>query len=367
MNNTAYFDGVPVARLRKADIPLKHQFDVFKQTTAPLFDIKPIGDTDAFSGSMTGYLVDQLIFTQASFDELQLTRTPQHCARYGTDCIVLQYCYSGGFHGTLASGAPLNMTGDVISIQDLAHPFRGIGQSDCFFSIIIPRHAMATLFPRRSTLHAPLYQHYPTLSLPVNSPVGRVLTQAWLTLWETLPTTSQADVPAIAQGFIGLLNGLFSGLFGDASRHVTSGHQAAPVTLPTENAMKAYLRENLHLPNANADTLFQVFHCSRATVYRLFKTEGGVQAYVRSQRLTRCYRALQQRPLSSRKTIRDIANQWGFTDAASFSRLFRKRYGLSPSDVDSERPKTLMPVLDKADYWLESDRFRQWLEIYRGA
>ncbi|MGB3406684.1 MAG: helix-turn-helix transcriptional regulator [Jannaschia sp.] len=358
MNNPSQFEGVPVARLSATEIPLKRQFEVFKQTISPIFDVIPVGDTRSFSCSITSYLVDQLTFTHASFDEIQVSR---HLSHRGPDCITLQYFYSGGMQTTLESGKPLQIANDVVSIQDFAHPFRSVGKANSFFSVIIPRHAMAKPLPGKIAIHEQIYQRHPIFSCPVNSPAGLVLTQAWLTLWKNLPNTSLTDAPAIAQGFVGLLNGLLSGLLPTPENMAVQ----AQVALATEDAMKSYLRAHLHLPNASVNMLCQVFHCSRATVYRLFKAEGGVHAYVRKQRLTRCYQALRQLPPSSRKTVSEISHQWGFTDAASFSRLFRKQYGISPSEVGADRSKTVSAVLDKnASYGCDSDRLRQWLENY---
>jgi len=36
-------------------------------------------------------------------------------------------------------------------------------------------------------------------------------------------------------------------------------------------------------------TLEEAFHCSRASIYRQFEDEGGVAAFVRWERLQRCY------------------------------------------------------------------------------
>ncbi|MEL7354029.1 MAG: AraC family transcriptional regulator [Cyanobacteria bacterium P01_A01_bin.116] len=353
MNHTSLLEGIPAVCLNATDIPSEHRLDVLKQTTAPLFDVLPTEKTRPFSYSITSYLVQHLTFTQASFDEMQMTRTSRHLSRHRPDCITLSYFPAGSMQGTLESGAPLQMANDVISIQDFAYPFEGVGQSDGFMSVTIPRHAIA--------IYDQIYKRYPMFSWPITSPAGRVLTQAWLTLWETLPNISQTDAPAIAQGFIGLLNGLLSGL--PNGLLPAQENMAAQVASATEDAMKAYLRDNLHQPNVSVNNLCEVFHCSRASVYRLFKAEGGVHAYVRKQRLTRCYQSLSELPPSSRKTISDIANSWGFMDAASFSRLFRKQYGLSPSDVGADSDKTVNLVLDtKASYWCQSERLRQWLD-----
>ena len=349
MKKTSQFDGIPVARLSTEEIPPEYQFEAWKQRISPLLDISPIKDTRSFSYSSTGYLVEQLAFGQITFDKTQFTRTSRHLSSHGLDCMILHYCCSGGTQVSLESGEQLQIANDMIVIQDLAHPFSSIGETAHSLSVMIPRHAIAG--------HDQMYKNYPIFSWPVNSPAGRVLTQAWLTIWDNLPNTSQTDSPLIAQGFIGLLNGLLPN-----NGNITT---QAQVELATIDAMKAYLRDNLHLPNVGANMLCQVFHCSRATVYRLFKAEGGVHKYVREQRLARCYQTLRQLPPSSRKTISEIAKQWGFTDAASFSRLFRKQYGMSPSDVEIDLPKTVDPVLDKqASYLADSNRVQQWLESY---
>jgi AraC-like DNA-binding protein len=71
---------------------------------------------------------------------------------------------------------------------------------------------------------------------------------------------------------------------------------------------------------------------SRSVLYRLFRDGGGIAFYIREQRLRRCFADL----VSERGRdlqVAKIAWQWGFTDSAHFSRLFRDRFGCSPSDA----------------------------------
>lgn len=349
MNSASPFDRIPVIHLSTEEIPQEHQLEVWRQTVSPLFDVIPMENMRSFSCSVTSYLVEQLTFSHATFDRTQFIRTSRHLSNHGSDCITLQYYCSGQIQGNLESGVQLQMASDRVSIHDFAHPYTGIGETSNQFGIVIPRHLI--------TVRDQIYTNHPVFSWSVNSSVGRVLTHAWLMIWKNLQNMSQADAPAIAQGFIGLLNGLLSTKLDMATR--------AQVELSTIDAMKSHLQANLHLINVGVESLCEVFHCSRATVYRLFKAEGGVQTYVREQRLNRCYQDLQKTPPSSRKTISEIASKWGFFDAAAFSRLFRKRYGMSPSDVNAPSRPTIPPVVDtQASYWSKSDRLKQWLENY---
>jgi AraC-like DNA-binding protein len=69
---------------------------------------------------------------------------------------------------------------------------------------------------------------------------------------------------------------------------------------------------------------------SRSTLHRLFEAEGGVQAYIRERRLEAARFLLDDPRIV--EPIYAIAERLGFSDAAHLSRLFRDRYGLSPSE-----------------------------------
>lgn len=75
---------------------------------------------------------------------------------------------------------------------------------------------------------------------------------------------------------------------------------------------------------------------SRATLYRSFDNAGGVSRYIQDRRLHHARAALRRRQ-DLKPTIADIAWDYGFTSQSHFSRLFRDRYGYSPSDVAPPR------------------------------
>lgn len=67
---------------------------------------------------------------------------------------------------------------------------------------------------------------------------------------------------------------------------------------------------------------------SRSSLYRLFDADGGVQAYIRDRRLERVVAELRS-PSAGR--VSDIAERWGFCDAAYLARVFREVHGMTPS------------------------------------
>lgn len=63
-------------------------------------------------------------------------------------------------------------------------------------------------------------------------------------------------------------------------------------------------------------------------LHRVFEDTGTTPSrWLWSQRLERCRADIATRPGSS---VSDIAFRWGFSDAAHFSRAFRRRFGMSP-------------------------------------
>jgi AraC-like DNA-binding protein len=87
-------------------------------------------------------------------------------------------------------------------------------------------------------------------------------------------------------------------------------------------------------PSDIASALF----ISTRHLHNLFHEEGDtVSSYIRAERLDRCRNDLADH-LSADYTVAAIAARWGFPDAAHFSRIFKSRFGYSPSELRSARP-----------------------------
>lgn len=56
--------------------------------------------------------------------------------------------------------------------------------------------------------------------------------------------------------------------------------------------IKDFIAANLRNPQLSIDMLVKKFNCSRATLYRMFQSQGGVARYINRLRLQRCYKQL---------------------------------------------------------------------------
>jgi AraC-like DNA-binding protein len=70
---------------------------------------------------------------------------------------------------------------------------------------------------------------------------------------------------------------------------------------------------------------------SRSQLYRLLEGEGGVAHYILRRRLSESFVILCD--VSSAFSISAISEALCFADASSFSRVFRREFGMTPSDV----------------------------------
>jgi len=93
-----------------------------------------------------------------------------------------------------------------------------------------------------------------------------------------------------------------------------------------------FVAANLGDPRLSVVAVCRRFAISPRLLHRLFEGQEHTFAQtVRTMRLERCARLLAD-PLN-RSTITDIALRHGFTDSASFSRAFRRDFGIAPREM----------------------------------
>jgi AraC family transcriptional regulator, positive regulator of tynA and feaB len=115
---------------------------------------------------------------------------------------------------------------------------------------------------------------------------------------------------------------------------------AVEPTLPadrsaTRAALRAeiglYVRTHLQDPTLGPVSIARANAMSVRALHALFEdVEASVARLVRSERLFRCREDL-QRPNGG--SVTDIAFRWGFCDAAHFSRVFKREFNATPSEV----------------------------------
>jgi AraC-like DNA-binding protein len=232
------------------------------------------------------------------------------------EVFFLQTYLVGGFVGHNGLQPLTVVSGDVVLV-DALHPLDvQVDMDDDILSLAIPRQSLLAVIGGR---HMPVPR-----VMQAASATAVLLRQLLLTTWERLPVMSVADAQATESLLLGALGGVLrsDGVEGcgvDASTAADAGFAS----------MRAFIERHLHDPELGIEALCRQFHVSRATVYRLFKSVGGVAAFMRRRRIERCHADL----LAARSsdTVSVIARRWGFVSEAHFSRQYRASYGVPPS------------------------------------
>jgi AraC-like DNA-binding protein len=124
-----------------------------------------------------------------------------------------------------------------------------------------------------------------------------------------------------------------------ATRDAAEQAQTRGLPAARLRAMKDDIRRSCRRPDFTVHAVAARYGVSARYVQRLFEEGGSTfTQYLTEQRLAAAYNALRP-PASARVSISTIAYDCGFSDVSHFNRLFRRRFGCTPTDLR----KTLRP------------------------
>jgi AraC-like DNA-binding protein len=125
------------------------------------------------------------------------------------------------------------------------------------------------------------------------------------------------------------------------------------------------IERHLASSHLNPELIARQLRCSRAHLYRVFASRGETVAnYVRELRLRRAHNLLAHGS-ASKDPIGDIAYRCGFEDPVHFTRLFRQRFGLTPSELRSSvaSPSLETGTRGRPAGLLRSGALRSWIDV----
>lgn len=101
------------------------------------------------------------------------------------------------------------------------------------------------------------------------------------------------------------------------------------------HAIQTRVEREFHSYTLTVDQLCRLENISRVTLHRILKKHTGQSAthYINNFRLEKAYSMI----LEMEAPIKDVAQNVGYIDAKYFSRLFKKKYGVTPSQIRVKR------------------------------
>lgn len=325
-------------------VPREHQFAAWREAINVLFDTRSATPAaHGFQASVDAYLCGEAGLGMIQAQAQHYDRSRSKLGRDGMDVYVLQYYLEGCCGQRDGASGTATRPGDLF-IVDAAQPLATSTTDSRFLSLVVPRRLLA-----------PLLQSPDELSMRVlrgNAPMVGLLRDHLSALYQSAGQLTSAEAQAVIPGTLQLAAAAIN-------CQVTESNATA-VKESLFASICRYLQYNLADLTLSAEGVAVHFGISRATLYRLFEREGGLINYLRLQRLRQCHAILADRSQTHR-SVAEIAQTYGFSDASNFARAYRRASGMSPRETRMlalEGRAAALPFVQHKDWrtWLTQMR-----------
>jgi AraC-like DNA-binding protein len=323
----------PLTPWTDPSVGLEARARAWAEALDPVFEVK-VTDADqmATPRELQNYALGTMILGRADAPGQRRVRDSRRCATHGVDHVLIQHYLTG--HGRIeARGRSRAIHAGDFTVTDLSQPIRVDAEEVRALNLVVPRALLGD--GEVGDLHG-------SVLTPGLTPFAAALSSFLREADALAPSLSAAQGHQLTEVAAGLLQ-LALGAPVDDNR------PRDPLGL--KPAVRRFILDRLGDPKLDTQMVLSRFGVSRSALYRLFDEDGGVHAYVRDLRLARAWRLLTA-PGPARTRVASVAFACGFRDESAFSRAFRRRFGLSPSEAGVGAPPPSGSDADSLAAWL---------------
>ncbi|MEI9419628.1 helix-turn-helix domain-containing protein [Mesorhizobium sp. Cs1299R1N1] len=298
------------------ELALADQFAAWQAHMAPLVEVRLPDDkslNDGFPADHTAWNFGGMLIVQQRAPAHSYVRSTAKLRSSSIDHWYIVLPRTGRSWTEVDRRVAENQPGRL-EIRSLGYPFRGrITDSESLF-LYLPRDlfsdAASTLDAKNNSI---LSGNFANLLVDYLSSIeGR------------MRNLTAEDLPRIVHA----TRSMIIACLAPPAEHAAAAEQLASVAL-MERARR-YVQHNLDAAHLTPDSMCRALGVSRSRLYQLFGPSGGVLHYIQSRRLLASHVALSD-PADGRRIV-EIAEAFGFSSAANFSRAFSKEFGYSPRE-----------------------------------
>jgi AraC-like DNA-binding protein len=287
-------------------------WQAFRGTVVHLYDTVSLPDPSEearFTLSTRTYATPQGVLMRCQGTAFTMARSPALAAGGADQLLIVLQC-EGSVDADYGGRRARREAGDV-AIVDYARPFRSASTDYASLMIVLPREnvpaALLTLEPHG-------------LTFPHDSGVARLIGAAMQEFYAQADDLTVSEAEAAIEGIVALTTAYVrTSLAGDEADRVKSRRKVA----------LDYIDAHLGNAQLGPDEIADAAHLSRASLYRLLSTEGGIRAVLLKRRLDQALRLLLADDKEER-SLKEIAKCCGFGGTSQFVRAFHARFGLPP-------------------------------------
>lgn len=344
-------NGIDGAEPSRELLPTEWMFEsgsaaMWKDLCSPFFEVSPI-NTERMQASLSGRIwrIGPLVFWRTTCGGQVLRRTGDHLSEFGKHVLISRY-ESGRTIGS-TDRVPFQARVDEIIIRDLSRPFSALQFPSIVGSVLVPRHFICS---ERE-------------ELPVLTVFGQ----------NDLATTSlrrlfDESFQSLRSSSLGVPSSLVERVLRTAREAITQPRFPTNLRRASREeqlrAIQTYIEQNLSRLDLSAEDVLPKFGVSRATLYRMFESYGGVRNYIVDRRLFHALKELSGQG-ACRGKIQRAAKRWGFSSAANFNRSVQHVFGGAPGALFKPSAKS-EPFMDEASQLASDTALQNSRELLRG-
>lgn len=307
-------------------LPSRDQLDAWRSWFDPVFEVaQPDADTaPGFEAESTVWTLGGAVFSRVFAPDIHAVRGMRNIRRDPVD----HWAITVGTRETrlTLARASLSVPAGSPFVVCLGEPVESARVADERLQLYLPRDRFPSLAPALDQARG----------RPVFGPSGRLLADYLRLLERALPELRPEDLPRLAEPIRAMVAACFAPT-GAASEIATE-----QMDLTRLEQVRQVIRRRLSSATLTAAALCREVGMSRTQLYRLLEGEGGVTHYIQRLRLQASHAALSDprdlRPIAA------IAEACGFYDPSTFSRAFRREFGIAPSDFRAAARAGAPPV-----------------------
>ena len=300
------------------DVPKAKQFDAWRGWFDSVFDVTIDDPVQGFCATSETWNFGYLGLSRVRAPQLHATRTAQLVRRNPID----HWNITVGHTRTLGEAGrehAIDIPAYAPFVVSLGRELASYREADERLQLYLSRDA----FPDVTAVLERVEGR------PLNDAMGKLLAEFVVLLARSASAFSGTDPGALQHAVRGMLLACVA----PSADHGAIG--AAPLAATRKEIVRRLVDLNLNNSALGPDFLCREAGLSRSQLYRLFESEGGVAHYIQRRRLRRCFTELSSS--AGGRTVAAIAEELGFPEPSSFSRAFRREFGLAPRDVMHQR------------------------------
>lgn len=289
----------------------RYSVEAFADLAGSMFDFAPVESSvsSKFYAADEWY-TDGCYFVETHSQGFAMTRNRRHTKNLG-HLVLFSRLLKGRSRGVIGEDV-FDRSPGIIYLSDQETPFQAIVEAHTIQSVYIPKTTIG--FDPDAITNG--------VAIDPNTTQGKLLYAAMDEVFTAL-RENQGSIPrSLLKELVACLK-IVNGAPPER-RDIRSHAKAAMLKM-----IRRFIEENLSNPALSTSSILRAFGVSRASLYRMFESQGGVRNYITDRRALRAILEISQAP-QRRGIVRAASDRWGFVDPPSFNRIVQRLYRASP-------------------------------------